>query len=93
MTITGKFETLADKIRAILAQKEFCHTIRSFSKKGVPFDKYVYVPEKHPTTGMPFHDREDVGHLLKVRNVLSVNAYIVCHIQPYSAFVAPDHRE
>ena len=82
----GKDETREDKLRSILAQKEYTYTIRKFAKEGIPFDTYVYVPERHPCTEKSFHEREDCGHLLKVRYsvcsriILSLqNLHVTCH--------------
>ena len=30
------------------------------------FRQHIYVPETHPLTGMPFHEREDEAHVSKV---------------------------
>ena len=35
--------------------------------KGVPFRTYIYVPEDHEITEESFLEREDEGHIFKVR--------------------------
>jgi len=59
-------EKKEEKLRSILAQLEYTYRGRSWDEKGVPFCTYMYVPERHPITGTPFHEREDEGHVLKV---------------------------
>ena len=56
---------MADKLRSIVAQFEFSHQIRSLEAEGVPFRTYMYVPELHQESQMPFCEREDEAHLLK----------------------------
>ena len=53
-------------LKSILAQLEFQYEILEWEKKGIPFHSHVYVPEVHPLTGVPFHEREDGAHLFKV---------------------------
>lgn len=53
-------------LRSILSQLHYRHQILEWEKKGVPFSSHIYVPEDHPLTGMPFHEREDEGHVFKV---------------------------
>ena len=59
----GKSEGLVDKLRSIL---EFAYQVREWEAKGIPFSTYLHVPELHPETQMPFCEREDEAHLLKV---------------------------
>ena len=59
-------ETELDMLRSILAQLEFCYTVRQYDENGVPFRTYLHVPEIHPDSGMTFLEREDEGHVLKV---------------------------
>ena len=35
-------------------------------KRKSAFLFYMYVPEIHPLTGEPFHEREDEAHVFKV---------------------------
>jgi len=49
-----KDETKAEKLRSILAQLEYAHTVNLFHSKGVHFKDYLYVPEIHPITGVDF---------------------------------------
>ena len=63
---SGLTETQSDKLRSILAQAHYTHTVREFSKMGIPFRCHCYVPEMDPITGREFHEREDHTHLLKV---------------------------
>ena len=65
--ITGKTETQADMLRSILAQLEFTFEVNAWVKKGVPFNTHLYIPEVHPLTQQGFCEREDEGHVLKVR--------------------------
>ena len=67
---TGEEETFDDKIRSILAQLEFSHEVKVWDSKGVPFCSHLYVPEIHPETQSIFHEREDEGHVFKVRLLL-----------------------
>ena len=62
----GKTETQLEMLRSILAQLHYHHEILKWESKGVPFRSHLYVPEHHPLTGMPFHEREDEAHVLKV---------------------------
>ena len=64
--ITGKTETLTDKLRSILAQLEYQYQIATWEKEGVDFRTYLYVPEKHPLTQDIFYEREDEAHVFKV---------------------------
>lgn len=63
---TGKTESLIDMARSILAQLHYNYEILEWEKKGVPFRSHIYVPEVHPTTKCPFHEREDEAHIFKV---------------------------
>ena len=62
----GKSETPLEMLKSILAQLEFQYEILEWEKKGIPFCSHVYVPEVHPLTGVPFHEREDEAHVFKV---------------------------
>ncbi len=64
--IIGESEGLAAKLRSILAQLDYCYHVCDYDTKGIPFKTYLYVPEIHPDTKMPFYEREDEAHLLKV---------------------------
>ena len=66
LCIAGKDEELGDKLRSILAQLEFSHTIDKWDQDGVPFKTHLYVPEVHPLTGHEFCERGDEGHVFKV---------------------------
>lgn len=66
VSCTGKSEGLVDKLKSILAQFEFAYQVREWEAKGIPFSTYLYVPELHPETHMPFCEHEDEAHLLKV---------------------------
>ena len=63
---TGKTEDFEDQLRSVLAQFHFSHDVKQFEAKGVPFQSYLYVPEKHPVTNDTFFKREDEAHLIKV---------------------------
>ena len=55
-----------EQLRSILAQFEYRQTVRTWNERGVPFCRYMYVPEIHPVLGTEFHEREDEGHVFKV---------------------------
>ena len=71
----GKSESYTQKLRSILAQFEFAHEVREWQAKGVPFQTHLYVPEIHPVTQMPFCEREDEAHVLKVRAMLNYGSH------------------
>lgn len=54
---------MVDKLCAILSQFEFSNTVKSWEAQGDPFR----TREKHPVTNAVFHEREDEGHVFKVR--------------------------
>ena len=56
-------EKKVEQLRSISAQLEYIYHVRSWVEKGVPFRTFVYVPEIHPVTGIPLHEREDEGHV------------------------------
>ncbi len=62
----GKTETLLEMLRSTLAQLHYRYEIMEWERKGVPFRSHIYVPEVHPVTGLPFHEREDEAHVFKV---------------------------
>jgi len=64
---TGKDETLIEKLRSILAQLEYKYQIDQWHDKGVQFKDQLYVPEIHPITKVEFCEREDEGHVFKVK--------------------------
>ena len=68
-THAGKSEGMVAKLRSILAQFEFAYQVHEWESKGVPFATHLYVPELHPESLMPFCEREDEAHLLKVRTI------------------------
>ena len=59
-------KTTVDKLRSILAQLHYRHTVREWDANGVPFRTFMYVPEVHHISNKVFHEREDEGHLFKV---------------------------
>ena len=59
-------ETHADKLRSILAQREYTYQVLKYEEMGIPFRTHIYVPEIHPVSGMENHEREDDAHVLKV---------------------------
>lgn len=61
----GKTEEFEDQLRSVLAQFHFSHEVKQFEAKGVPFQSYLYVPEKHPVTNDTFFEREDEAHVIK----------------------------
>ena len=62
----GKTETPAEIPRSIVAQLHYHHNILKWESEGVPFCSHAYVPEDHPLTGVPFHEREDETYVFKV---------------------------
>ena len=76
--IIGKSETLDEKLKSILAQFEFVYQIQYWEDEGVPFKSHLHVPERHPITGYIFCEREDEGHVFKVRSyhIQGVHFYI-----------------
>ena len=62
----GKEEDEADMLRSILAQFEYSLRVKQHCSDGVPFDKYLHIPETHKLTGTVVCQREDEGHLFKV---------------------------
>ena len=68
MIIIGSIETKIDKVRSIL---EYTFQINSWTVQGIPFDRYIYVPEVHPITGKEFHEHEDEGHVNYAINLLN----------------------
>ena len=55
---------------SILAQLEFTHLVKQYDESGVPFRMHLHVPEVHPDTKTVFLEREDEGHVLKVRHIM-----------------------
>ena len=56
-------------LRSILAQLEFAYQIRHWEDQGVPFRTHLHIPEHHPHTGTMFCEREDEGHVFKVKGI------------------------
>ena len=73
-TYIGKTEDKLCMLRSILAQLHYKYEVLEWEKKGVPFRSHLYVPEVHPITKCPFHEREDETHILKVY-LLLINKY------------------
>lgn len=63
-------ESMADKMRSILAQLDYKYQVDCWCEQGIPFRNHLYVPEIHPVTKMGFCEREDEGHVFKVIVVL-----------------------
>lgn len=66
MIYTGKSEGMKEKLKSILAQLQYQHTLDQWLEKGVNFKQHLYVPEVHPNSGDIFCEREDEAHVLKV---------------------------
>ena len=64
---TGKQERRQDKLRSVIGQMEFSYQVNRWTERGIPFKTHLYVPEIHPATQTQFHEREDEGHVFKVR--------------------------
>ena len=72
----GQKEDIPDKLRAILAQFEFSQAIKAWDAKGIPFSSYLYVPERHPILNTEFHEREDEGHVFKVKFCTHIQTFV-----------------
>lgn len=59
-------ETRKDCLRSIIAQFMYQHQVSELEKEGKNFRVYAYIPESDAATGLPFHEREDHNHVLKV---------------------------
>ena len=59
-------ETRKDCLRSIIAQLLYHYEILTLEAKGHNFRTYAYIPEVDPISGVPFHEREDHNHVLKV---------------------------
>ena len=70
--VSGRDETDVEKLRSILAQLEFSMTIKEWDQKGVPFYQYLYVPEKHPITGIEFYEMEDERQMCTLYQVTCI---------------------
>jgi len=66
--VSGQDESVAEKIRSILAQMEYQYQICEWEQKGVHFHHHIYFPKIHPITNQPFYEMEDEAHVLKVCN-------------------------
>lgn len=86
--IPGKTETPLEMLRSIMAQLHYQHEVFGYEKKGVPFSSHMYVPEVHPQTGEPFHEREDEAHVFKVFlvHLHNLHTYYVTNL-PFSLHV------
>ena len=71
----GKDETKVEKLRSILAQLEYAHSVNLLHSKGAHFKDHLYVPEVHPITGIEFCEREDEGHIFKVHACKNIRVY------------------
>ena len=65
-------------MRSILSQYEYIYQVCKFDNEGIPFRTHLYVPEIHPVSQMPFCEREDEAHVLKVSKTNTTRR----HIQP-----------
>lgn len=59
-------EKRTDCLRSIIAQLLYKYEILKLEGEGRNFRIYAYIPEIDQTTGLPFHEREDHNHVLKV---------------------------
>lgn len=57
-------------LRSSLSQLDFTYQVNQWYSNGVPFKHHLYVPEIHPDTSTEFCEREDEGHVFKVRALL-----------------------
>ena len=65
MICAGKSEGMKEKLKSILAQLAFRHTLDQWMEKGGNFTQHLYVPEVHPNSGdIIFCEREDEAHVL-----------------------------
>ena len=74
----GKQETKLEK-----AQLEYKHQVMMWVSKGVPFNKYLYVPEFHP---LEFWEHEDEGNIFKVINVFLMSVLVMCDIRDMNIY-------
>lgn len=58
-------ESLADKLRSLVATCRYRHRIVELQREGVDFTCHMYVPENDAITNDFFHEREDHCHILK----------------------------
>ena len=78
--ITGtNQEREIDMLRSILAQMEFCYTVRQYDERGIPLRTHLHIPENHPDSGMTFLERD--GHVLKVYPILTPYVYMYIYIR------------
>lgn len=80
-------EIVAD-FQVVIGKFQCRRDVAEWEKLGVPFRSHIYVPETHSLTSMPFHEREDETHVLKVcvaEPCFLVDAYnFIVHIVFYS---------
>ena len=67
LTYLGKKETIPDMLRSILAQFEYTAQVMKYSSQGIPFNKHLHVSEVNQYSGEVMCQREDEGHIFKVR--------------------------
>lgn len=65
----GKEEDETDMLRSILAQYEYSSKVKQYCADGVHFDNHLHIPEVHKLTGEVVCQREDEGHLFKVKKI------------------------
>lgn len=68
--VIGKEETETDMLRSILAQFEYTSKVKQYCADGVAFDKHLHIPEVHKLSGNVVCQREDEGHIFKVKTCL-----------------------
>jgi len=59
-------------------QLEYAHTVNLLYSKGSHFKDHLYALEIHPITGVEFCEREDEGHIFKVRKYKGVYSQCFC---------------
>ena len=57
-------------LRSIISQLEYTVQVRKYCRQGIPFDKNLHVPEVSTITGSVICQREDEGHIFKVKLLL-----------------------
>ena len=70
-------ETKKDCLRSIIAQQMYHYKIVEASRGGRNFHTYAYIPEVDQITGLPFHEREDHNHVLKVITLQHSGCYLI----------------
>ena len=74
----GKPEGFEDKLRSILAQFHYVFEIRNFATQGIPFNLYMYVPERPPEINDVSFEKENEAHLINVVLLVHITYFVEC---------------